>query len=227
MIGVIFDMDGTLLDTQKIYIPAFEYAGKRQFVENVGSIIPDVCGMNEANANKIILSNFPTLDIVKFRKDCYGYIEKNLTVKYKKGAKELLELLKQKGIKMAVASGTRTKNVLYRLGVVDAVPYFDVILGGDSVENCKPSPDIFLLAAEKLGIPPENCYVFEDSENGVEAGYKANMKVIGIEDVVPFSEKYKNMMFCEHKSFIESLELFSVSGLPELDEASAAVAPLL
>ena len=80
-------------------------------------------------------------------------------------------------------------------------------MGGHDVQNGKPAPDIFLLAAEKLGVAPESCFVFEDSANGIRAGHSAGMKCIGVPDIVPFSDDIKKLMLAELGSLSEAIEL--------------------
>lgn len=208
MISVIFDMDGTLLDTQRICIPAYDYAGKLQGVKDMGKCIPDVCGTNEAGSRKYLEKNFPDLDVTKFRSDMREYIAKNLVVKFKKGAKELLEFLKENNIKFALASGTSRPSVMHHLNELGIAEDFDAIVCGNDVENGKPAPDIFLLTAEKLGVSPQNCFVFEDSENGIKAGVSAGMKTIGIEDVAPFSQEVKSLIWKQLNSLDEAIEIF-------------------
>lgn len=208
MFSVIFDMDGTLLDTQRIFIYAWDYAGNLQGIADMGKCVPDVCGTNEAGARKYLTDNFPSLDVIKFRSDMREYIAKNLVVRFKKGAKELLEFLKQNNIKFALASGTSRPSVMHHLNELGIAEDFAEIVCGDDVENGKPAPDIFLLTAEKLGVSPKDCFVFEDSENGIRAGYRAGMKTFGIEDIVPFKEDVKKLMFKELNFLDEAIEIF-------------------
>ena len=99
MFCVIFDMDGTLLDTQRICAPAWEYAGRLQGYKGAGAHIPNVCGMNNLGSTKYIIDNFSGVDPNKFKEDAREYIKRNCVIEHKKGAKELLEYLKAKGIK--------------------------------------------------------------------------------------------------------------------------------
>ena len=208
MFSVIFDMDGTLLDTQKICVPAWEYGGKLQNVEGMGEHIYSVCGMNETGWTNYIKDHFPTLDIEKFKQDFKHYIATNGVVRLKKGALELLDFLKQNNIKMAVASGSSMASITHHLNEVGIFDYFEAFAGSHDVENGKPAPDVFLLAAKKLGVNPSDCFVFEDSANGIKAGFAAGMKCIGIPDMVEFDEETKKLMFKEFKSFDEAIELF-------------------
>ena len=205
---VIFDMDGTLLDTQKIYMPAWKWAGEIQGFSDMDKTALLMCGTNSAGSNRFLKEHFPTLDIEKFKNDANVYVNKNLTVRYKEGVKETLDFLKEKGVKLGLASGTSREKAMFRLTKVGALGYFDVTICGNEIENGKPAPDIFLKAANLLGAKPEECIVFEDSDNGIKSGYNAGMKVIGIPDVKPFSEEIKSMLYAEFDTMDKAIELF-------------------
>lgn len=208
MFSVIFDMDGTLLDTQSICVPAWEYAGRMQGIKGVGDAITAVCGMNEVGWTAYLEQHFEELNIDLFKKTMRDYIIENGKVTYKKGAEALISFLKENGIKLALASGSSHASIDHHLKEVGATDVFSVIVGGKDVENGKPAPDIFLLAAEKLGVDPKDCVVVEDSANGIRAGYKAGMKCIGIPDVAPFSEEVKAMMIAHLSSLDEAISIF-------------------
>ncbi len=208
MFSVIFDMDGTLLDTQSICVPAWEYAGREQGISGLGDCIPDVCGMNEIGWTAYLEQNFSELDIELFKKTMREYIIENGKVTYKKGAEALISFLKGNGIKLALASGSSHASIDHHLKEVGATDVFSVVVGGKDVENGKPAPDIFLLAAEKLGVNPKDCFVLEDSENGIRAGYAAGMKCIGIPDVTSFSEEVKSLMTAHLSSLDEAIKIF-------------------
>lgn len=208
MFSVIFDMDGTLFDTQRICIPAWDWAGKQQGFNNVGEHIPAVCGRNEAGWSKYLNDIFPTMDVPRFAADAREYVVKNLVVKYMPGAEEVVKFLKFKGVKLAIASGTARDIINHHLDAVDGTDYFDVAVGGSDVKNGKPAPDIFLLAAQKLGVDPSECYVLEDSANGIKAAFAAGMMPIGIPDIVQFSDEIKALETEEFSSMFEALQYF-------------------
>ena len=207
MFSVIFDMDGTLFDTQAIAIPAWEHAGRQQGFTGMGAHVPNVCGMNETNGNKYLAEHFEGLDVQLFRKTEYEYIDQHLVVKYKKGAEELIAFLKENNIPMAIASGSSRECIEHNLNEIGAPDLVSVYVGGKEVQNGKPAPDIFLLTAQKMGVDPKDCFVFEDSNNGIRAGYAAGMKCIGIPDVATFSEEAKAMMYAELSSLDEAIEI--------------------
>lgn len=208
MFSVIFDMDGTLLDTQRTFVPAWDYAGELQGVHDMGKCVFDVCGMNETGWTNYLVTHFPKLDLPAFKSDMREYIIKHGKVEFKSGAAELLEFLKVNSIKIAIASGSSTESVRHHLTEVGALDRFDVIVGGRDVKQGKPAPDIFLRAAKLLGVKPEDCFVFEDSANGIRAGYSAGMKCIGVPDMIPFDDDTKKLMFAELGSLFEAIDLF-------------------
>ena len=206
MFSVIFDMDGTLLDTQKICVLGWEYAGRIQGFEGVGEHLKNVCGMNRLGSDKYLADTFPTLDVAKFRNDEREFYKENMVVQYKKGAKEILDFLKENGIKIGLASGTSRPSVEHHLNEVGATNYFDAIVCGTDVKNGKPAPDVFLEAAKIMGVEPCDCYIFEDSDNGIIAGYKAGMKCIGVPDMVDFKPETKKMMEYELETIDQAIE---------------------
>ncbi len=208
MFSVIFDMDGTLLDTQRPYITAWEWAGEKQGYKNFGRYIPDVCGMNETGVRAFIKERQPEIDVDKFRADVRQYMHDNLVVRFKDGAKELLDYLKARGVKIALATGTSRPSAEHHLKEVGILEKFDAIVCGTEVQNGKPAPDIFLKTAELMGVKPADCFVFEDSENGILAGVRAGMKCIGVADVRPFSEDIKKIMYKELEKISEAIEIF-------------------
>ena len=207
MFSVIFDMDGTLLDTQKICVPAWDYAGDNQGYKNVGKHIENVCGMNEKGWTDYLLKHFPNIDINKFKSEMRQYIIDNLKVRYKKGAPQLLEFLKKNNIKIAIASGSSRETIKHHLTEVNGLEYFDAFVGSHDVLNGKPAPDVFLKAAQLIAANPEDCFIFEDSANGIIAGHNAGMKCIGVPDIVEFSQEIKNIMFAELQDLSEAIPI--------------------
>ncbi len=207
MFSVIFDMDGTLLDTQKICIPAWDYAGKNQGYKELGVHIENVCGMNFEGWSAYLLERYPELDIERFRSEVREYILNHQKIRFKPGAKELMDFLDSHNIKYGLASGSSRHSVEHHLREVGAFERFSAIACGSETKNGKPAPDVFLLTAERLGVEPESCFVFEDSKNGVLAGNAAGMKVFGIKDVAPFDEEAKKHMFMELDTLDSAIEI--------------------
>jgi beta-phosphoglucomutase-like phosphatase (HAD superfamily) len=101
----------------------------------------------------------------------------------KPGALPLLEALQAAGIPCAVASSSNVGEIRHRLGHVDVLRYFQSVSGGDEVTHGKPDPALYLLAATRLGVAPQDCIAFEDSENGARAAQAAGIRVVIVPDL--------------------------------------------
>ena len=183
--GAIFDMDGLLFDTERMYRDSWKQSAQ-QFVHN-----PDfpraVCGSSGAHMREIILQYYPQVDAKAFADDCILRVERELEthVPEKAGVRDILQYFKKHGVRVAVASSSKRATVLHNLKQADILSYFDAVVSGDQVTHGKPAPDIFLLAAQQIGCEPENCYVFEDGTNGIRAGAAAGCTTIMIPDLTP------------------------------------------
>ena len=210
--AVILDMDGTMLDTEKIYmiywIKAANFYGydmKPEHVLGIRSLA------NELAKEKLKDYFGPECDYYKIRdkrKELMSvYFEENRPEK-KKGLDELLEHLKQKKMKVAVATATdyeRTKEYLKQL---DIERYFDQIVCACMVSKGKPAPDIYLEAAARLGVKPEECIALEDSPNGVLSANKAGCKVIMVPDLDEPDEETKKLLYARVDNLLVARKYF-------------------
>lgn len=200
--AVLFDMDGLMFDTEKLstqaYIKAAEKQGYKMSVEETHLVL----GFNVESTYKFFEQYFEKLDngvdgkkLVDYH---YEYIENIL---YTKGPdkmpylEELLDYLKENNYKIAVASSSDLDHIKNNLEKTGVNHYIDVIASGEEVENGKPAPDVFLLAAERLNISPENCLVLEDSKFGIQAAHSANMRVIMVPDSIKPDEEIKKLTY--------------------------------
>lgn len=185
--AVLFDMDGLMLDTERLTMKAFDWAGEQLGYQPLGYMVMKTLGMNGASCIKIFADEFPdgpTFDEVRLKsKEFFNqYLEEN-GVPIKPGLFELLKWLKEHGYKMAVGTSTRESSARSELELAGVLPYFDEMVCGDMVAAGKPAPDIFLEAARRLGVPPARCLVLEDSPNGIRAAYAAGMQPVVIPDL--------------------------------------------
>ncbi|MCL2286393.1 MAG: HAD family phosphatase [Firmicutes bacterium] len=192
---VIFDMDGTMLDTEMLSIKGWEVAVQQQvphvsrelFLETFHKMI----GTNTESCKQIAYELMPEFDFDKGYDVSYAYMDEYIAihgVPMKAGLLELLDKLEELGIKKCVATSTAKERATRKLRLANIDHRFDVIVGGDEVAESKPNPDIFLKAASFCGVAPEKCLVLEDSAAGTEGGYRAGMQVIVIPDLLPPSE---------------------------------------
>lgn len=188
MKGAIFDMDGLLLDTERLYQESWVEMAK-EFRQAPDPAFPSaVSGTNGEGMRQIIRKYYPAVDAHAFQARCIARVERILDEQgapEKPGARELLEYFRAQGIKTAVASSTGKERILSNLRQTGLDVFFDAVVSGQEVVHGKPEPDIFLLAAERIGCASETCYVFEDSTNGVRAGMAAGCVTVMVPDLVP------------------------------------------
>ena len=106
---------------------------------------------------------------------------------------EIFDFLKERKIPIALASSTREESVMRMLYEADFVKYFDAIVCGDMVSHSKPHPEIFLTASERLNADPENCFVIEDSFNGIRCAHNAGMHPIMVPDILQPDQEIRDM----------------------------------
>lgn len=182
----IFDLDGVVVDTAKYHYLAWKRLANELGFEFTEQHNERLKGVSRMRSLEILLEvgglSFPfdQMEMMAAKKnDWYvEFIKKMTPDEILPGAKELLEELRAYGIKLSLGSASKNSPlILERIGLNN---HFDVIVDGNSVSVAKPAPDIFLTAAQKLGVAPEECVVFEDAEAGIEAAINAKMRTVGI-----------------------------------------------
>ena len=193
--GAIFDMDGLLFDTERMYRDSWKQSAQQFGLVHNPDFPRAVCGSSGAHMREIILQYYPQVDAKAFADDCILRVERELEthVPEKAGVRDILQYFKKHGVRVAVASSSKRATVLHNLKQADILSYFDAVVSGDQVTHGKPAPDIFLLAAQQIGCEPENCYVFEDGTNGIRAGEAAGCTTIMIPDLTPQNEQMEQM----------------------------------
>ncbi len=184
MKGAIFDMDGLLFDTESIYDKAWEITAKEYGFTLDMEMQNRLRGTNGQVTLDIIHEYLPDYDAQELRLHRRALAMEMYKdgIEMKPGVIEILQYLKEKGFKIAVASAAAMDVIASNLESHDLLPYFDVLVSGRDVEKGKPAPDIFEKAALDLGLNCTDCYVFEDARNGVRAGIAAGCKTIMIPD---------------------------------------------
>ena len=173
--GAIFDMDGLLFDTELVYNQEWYYIAELYGLKVDPAMLDELRGTNGTRMSEIVNTYWPRVDAKKLTDELFAHAIVTLSkqVPMKPGVVELLEYLKQHAVRMAVASSAPMELIKSNLRLAGIADYFDAVVSGEQVEHGKPFPDIFLLAAQKLNLQAQDCYVFEDGINGVRAYRRA------------------------------------------------------
>lgn len=186
--AVLFDMDGLMVDTESLSTEAFINSAKVQGYNMTKEETLKVLGFTKANIYQFWIDYFQgtNVDGKKLVDDHYEYIENVLyTVGPEKMpyVEELLKYLKENNYKIAVASSSDTADIKNNLEKTKLEKYIDEIASGAEVENGKPAPDVFLLAAKRLGVDAKDCLILEDSKAGIKAGKASGAMVFMVPDM--------------------------------------------
>jgi beta-phosphoglucomutase len=186
--AVIFDLDGVIVDTAHYHFLAWKRLANEIGIDLTEADNEKLKGISRMHSLEIILGlggggislSAHEKEQLANKKNTWfvDYLERMAPEEIFPGVKVLLQKLKERGIKVGLASSSKNARTVIQL--LNIPNEFDVVVDGNMITHSKPHPEIFLLAADKLGIDPKECLVFEDAEAGVEAAIAAGMKCIGI-----------------------------------------------
>jgi len=212
--ALIFDMDGVLIDNTDYQAEAFQLLFREHgLTTNARHLLERLNGMP---ATAILKSVFrrpvPEKDLKRYadqREFLYRvlYWEKRKEIT---GLTDFLRAARQAGFKIALGTGSASDTIGYIIDHLHLRPFFDVVTGTADVAKGKPHADTFTVAAQKLGIPPERCIIFEDAVLGEQAAYRAGMRCIGLDTSVT-ADKFQSPMKIIHDfTEIEPQEIFAL-----------------
>ena len=217
--GVIFDMDGLLVNSEKLYWDANIVAAKEANLDIPDDSYLKLVGSSVKEMEEFYHRHFKTkADRDKFIKRTdelvWEWTDEG-KLKLQPGVLEALQLFKKKQVKLAIASSNYDEVVAHNLDVLKIKDYFDFYLSYKDVEagkiKAKPAPDIYLLAAKKMKLPADNLLVFEDSSTGVAAASAAGLKCVMVPDLkqaTDLDKKNATLICKDFYTFIEKIEQF-------------------
>ncbi len=180
-------MDGLLLDTERICWECFVNACKKFSYQPDFNIYRNCIGRKAEEGDLILSEGFknhiPYYEVKNVWNDLYACVIETGNIPLKSGVLNFLEIVSGMNKRMAVVTSTGIKTASKKLSSAGIIDFFEFVMSGDRAENSKPHPQIYLQAAEQLGLDPWECIVFEDSDNGVKAAHGAGMEVIQIPDI--------------------------------------------
>ena len=167
--AVLFDMDGLMFDTERMWAEAWGLAARGTGLENVQTVLPSMRGRNREGCRQVCLAAWgEDFDFDGFQA---------------KARREMAALVEARGLPAVVATSTRRATTEGYLAQAEVARYFRGVVGGNDVSRGKPDPEVFLKAAALAGADPARCLVLEDSPNGVQAGAAAGCRVVMVPDL--------------------------------------------
>lgn len=200
---IVFDMDGVLIDSERLLRTClFQVVPQRYDRARLTRAFNDTLGVTIEETGIVMRrwmgEDFPVDEIFAAAAKLYFAEVARAGVPEKPGARALLAFCKERGYQIGLASSSARPLVEQELGMLGLLPYFDVTVTGDDIENSKPAPDIYLRACEKLSVRPEDAYAVEDSFCGIKSAHAAGMRVLGVPDILPFPDEIGSLC---HKTF--------------------------
>ena len=186
MPAIVFDMDGVLIDSERLVLRAWEHVGAEMGIPGLNDLFYRAIGTTHAHTATLFAEAFgDSVDYIAFRDRVREYFYNVLTVNgapLKTGARELLDWLKAEGWAIGLASSSREAGVRLNMERTGLISYFDVLIGGDMLKASKPAPDIYLLACARTGVSPSEALAVEDAPSGVLSAHAAGMRTVLIPD---------------------------------------------
>ena len=206
--SVIFDMDGTLYNTEIIYFECYRQAAAEMGLDFTFDLFAQGVGISREEANKFIKQHFgQDTDTDHLQRRTYqlveNYLQRGGDIPFMPGAQDAIKLFYKRGLKLGLASSNIRKWVDFYLEKTGLQKYFCAITTCEDVEQLKPNPEVYLRAAAKLGTDPTTCLVFEDSVAGATAAIRAGMRTCMIPNIKRPDSFIKEHAFKIYESFMQ------------------------
>jgi len=204
--SIVFDMDGILFDTERLYSEAWFTVGNSMGLPDAREISGHCVGLNYSDTKKYILGRYGRdFPFDQFMNDVSGCVAEQIEkggVPVKDGVYDILSYLRRNKYKVGLATSSSMHSAKSHLIRSDLSGYFHIIVTGDMVANGKPAPDIYLSACSMLGVPPRDTYAVEDSPNGIKSAYRAGLRTVMIPDLFEPTAELDDMLCAKFDSLM-------------------------
>jgi beta-phosphoglucomutase len=193
--SIIFDMDGVLINSMSYVFDSLNLILKEYNCHIDPKDYPMYMGINTKKLQSLFKEQFNLNFTTDYLKQRTTELQIDLIKKHEKPSPSLisfLEELKENGIPFGIGTSSPKERTFEILNALNLLKYFDVIVNGDEIKHHKPNPETFLIVAKKLNSKPEDCTVFEDAKNGIDAAKAGNMKVIAVRTDFEEEDNLKN-----------------------------------
>ena len=195
--AVVFDMDGIIFDSERLVIDCWKVVAEKYAIPDIEEACNECLGVNSVETKDKFLKRYgQDFPYDAYKSEMSKIYHDNFDggrLPMKIGVVELLEYIKECGLKVALASSTRSEVVTQQLKDAGILKYFQVIVGGDMVTRSKPQPDIFLKACEELGVAPQESFAIEDSYNGIRAAAAGHLRPLMVPDLMPPTSEMQDL----------------------------------
>ncbi len=218
MKAVVFDMDGVIFDSEKLYRKHWMITGKKWGIpeDEMRKLCNLIAGATKEVNRKLMQSRYGAdFDYDLFRKETMDRMDEEIRregLTVKPGVTELFSWLKDQGLRIALATSTMRERAEGNLIKAGLLPWFDAVIYGGMVENGKPAPDIYLKACEELGVDPQEAIGIEDSINGVKSSHAAGLYTIMVVDLIEPTEETRQLANATYDSLYEVLRWLEEGG---------------
>lgn len=212
--AVVFDMDGLMFETEKLWLDSVKKTNEVYGYNVPIDLIIECMGKRkdaiDAKLKEEMGENFDPIEFRNLNRKFMDEDVRNNGLQIKKGLKELIKFLKEKNIKIAIASSSSFEKIHTRFKQANLdINEFDYVIGGDMVTISKPDPQIYLKSCEVLNVKPENAIALEDSDSGIKSAVSAGMKAILIPDIKSPSEETLKIAYKKLDNLLEVIELLN------------------
>lgn len=195
--AVIFDLDGTLIDTEALGWQAGRRAFAEQGIDLEEDLFHQLVGKDKASGGKVIRAHYGDVDMISIERRWAEIVEDLYAtdgIPHKPGLLDALAAVDAAGLPKAICTSSQQGEAELKMTVTGLQSHFDVVVTVAHVENAKPAPEPYLLAARQLGVAPGRALAFEDSETGAQAAFAAGLTVVQVPDVIPSSRRFAHFV---------------------------------